>query len=91
MPEGSAGLAANVLGKLKNLLAKPISARISTAVRLTGIPSTTLYELIRSGQIKNVKIDRSIVIPYRCLLRLMDGLQRARVQSQHPRSVAGLR
>jgi len=55
-----------------DLPAEPISVRISTAVRLTGIPRSTLYELIASGQIETVKIGRSTFIPYRCLKRLLD-------------------
>jgi excisionase family DNA binding protein len=52
---------------------EPISVRVATAVRLTGIPRSTLYELIRDGQIETVKIGRSTFIPYRCLKRLVDG------------------
>jgi len=55
-----------------DLPAEPISVRISTAVRLTGIPRSTLYELIASGQIETVKIGRSTFIPFRCLKRLVD-------------------
>lgn len=58
---------------LDTLPAEPISVRISTAVRLTGIPRTTLYELIKSGEIETVKIGRSTFIPYRCLKRLVGG------------------
>lgn len=43
------------------------------AVRLTGIPRSTLYELIASGQIETVKIGRSTFIPFRCLKRLIEG------------------
>lgn len=55
------------------VLLEPISVRIATAVRLTGIGRSTLYELIASGQIETVKIGRSTFIPYRCLKRLIDG------------------
>lgn len=51
---------------------EPISVRIATAVKLTGIPRTTLYELIRSGEIETFKIGRSTFIPYRCLKKLVD-------------------
>lgn len=50
---------------------EPISVRIAVAVRLTGIPRSTLYELISAGQIETVKIGRSTFIPYRCLKRLV--------------------
>lgn len=59
------------LAALEDLPAEPISVRISAAVRLTGIPRSTLYELIASGQIETVKIGRSTFIPFRCLKRLI--------------------
>jgi excisionase family DNA binding protein len=60
------------LAAFDGLPVEPISVRISTAVRLTGIGRSTLYELIASGQIETVKIGRSTFIPYRCLKRLID-------------------
>jgi excisionase family DNA binding protein len=50
---------------------EPISVRIATAVKLTGIGRSTLYELIGSGEIETVKIGRSTLIPYRSLKRLI--------------------
>lgn len=64
---------ATALEELRTLPMEPISVRISAAVKLTGIPRTTLYELIKSGDIETVKIGRSTFIPYRCLRRLIDG------------------
>lgn len=52
---------------------EPISVRVATAVKLTGIPRTTLYELIKAGEIETVKIGRSTFIPFRCLRNLMRG------------------
>ena len=52
---------------------EPLSVRIATAVKLTGIGRSTLYELINSGEIETVKIGRSTFIPYRCLKRLIEG------------------
>jgi len=62
---------ATALEELQTLPTEPISVRISTAVKLTGIPRTTLYELMKSGEIETVKIGRSTFIPYRCLRRLV--------------------
>jgi excisionase family DNA binding protein len=59
------------LAAFDDLPVEPISVRISTAVRLTGIGRSTLYELIASGQIETVKIGRSTFIPYGCLKRLI--------------------
>ena len=50
---------------------EPISVRIAMAVKLTGIGRSTLYELIKSGQLEVVKIGRSTFIPYRCLKKLI--------------------
>lgn len=61
------------IAELDALPIEPISVRIATAVRLTGIPRTTLYELIKSGEIETVKIGRSTFIPFRCLRRLVGG------------------
>jgi len=64
---------AAILDEHRTLPAEPISVRVATAVKLTGIPRTTLYELIASGEIDTVKIGRSTFIPYRQLKRLIDG------------------
>ncbi len=52
---------------------EPVSVRVSTAVKLTGLGRSTLYELIKSGEIETVKIGRSTLIPYRCLKKLAGG------------------
>lgn len=58
---------------MEALPAEPISVRIAVAVKLTGIGRSTLYELIKSGEIETVKIGRSTYIPYRCLKTLVGG------------------
>lgn len=72
-PEQRRDEANRVAAELASLPTEPISVRISTAVKLTGIPRTTLYELIKSGEIETVKVGRSTFIPYRCLRRLVGG------------------
>ena len=62
-----------ILDTFATLPTEPISVRVSTAVTLTGLGRSTLYELIASGQIETVKIGRSTFIPYRCLKRLIEG------------------
>jgi excisionase family DNA binding protein len=52
---------------------EPLTVRIATAVKLTGIGRSTLYELINSGEIQTVKVGRSTLIPFSCLKRLIDG------------------
>lgn len=57
---------------IENLPTEPISVRIAMAVRLTGIGRSTLYELIKSGEIETVKVGRSTLIPYRSIKRLVE-------------------
>lgn len=72
-PKERSKVLTEALEKFSDLPTEPLTVRVSTAVKLTGIPRTTLYELIRDGQIETVKIGRSTLIPYRCLRRLIDG------------------
>ncbi|WP_313804038.1 helix-turn-helix domain-containing protein [Sphingobium sp.] len=72
-PEERSCEKATALEELQTLPTEPISVRVATAVKLTGIPRTMLYELIKLGEIETVKIGRSTFIPYRCLRRLMRG------------------
>lgn len=65
-------LAAEALAALEALPTEPLSVRIADAVKLTGIPRTTLYELIGSGAIETVKIGRSTFILYASLKRLFE-------------------
>lgn len=63
-------IAAEALAAQDALPTEPISVRIADAVKLTGIPRTTLYELIGAGSIETVKIGRSTFILYASLKRL---------------------
>jgi excisionase family DNA binding protein len=65
--------AQDTLAAPETLPTEPISVRVAMAVKLTGIGRSTLYELIKSGQIETVKVGRSTFIPYRCLKRLVGG------------------
>ena len=49
---------------------EPLTVRIATAVHLTGISRSRLYELIQSGELKTVKVGRSTLIPYASLKAL---------------------
>lgn len=49
---------------------EPLTVRISTAVQLTGISRSRLYELIQSGDLITVKVGRSTLIPYKSLKAL---------------------
>jgi len=58
------------LSFLDDLPTEPICVRVATAVKLTGIPRSTLYELIGAGEIETAKIGRSTFILYASLKRL---------------------
>lgn len=72
-PEERRQVAQEALAEQAALPSEPISVRVATAVKLTGIGRSTLYELIKSGEIETVKIGRSTFIPYRCLKKLVGG------------------
>ncbi|KKW94087.1 helix-turn-helix domain-containing protein [Sphingobium chungbukense] len=50
----------------------PISVRIGTAVRMTGIGRSKLYELIQQGAIDVVKIGSATLVPVASLHRLLE-------------------
>ena len=52
---------------------EPLTVRISTAVQLTGISRSRLYELIQSGDLEVVRVGRCTLISYRSLKRLTGG------------------
>ncbi|MCG7349585.1 excisionase family DNA-binding protein [Sphingomonas sp. ACRSK] len=52
------------------IVIEPLTVRISTAVQLTGISRSRLYELIQSGELETVKVGRSTLIPYKSLKAL---------------------
>jgi len=51
---------------------EPICVRIAAAVKLTGIGRSTLYELIKAGELETVKVGRSTFIRYVSLKRLFE-------------------
>ncbi len=51
---------------------KPLSVRVSAAVKMTGIGRSKLYELIQEGAIDIVKIGSSTLIPVASLERLLE-------------------
>lgn len=54
----------------------PITVRIERATQLTGIGRTKLYELIKSGSIKSVRIGRSRHIVVASLIQFINELPR---------------
>ncbi|MEO8453866.1 MAG: helix-turn-helix domain-containing protein [Sphingomicrobium sp.] len=55
---------------VQQLAIEPLTVRISTAVQLTGISRSRLYELIQSGDLETVKVGRSTLIPFKSLKTL---------------------
>jgi excisionase family DNA binding protein len=51
---------------------KPLTVRISMAVKMTGIGRSKIYELIQEGAIEVVKIGASTLIPVASLERLIE-------------------
>lgn len=51
---------------------EPICVRIAVAVKLTGIGRSTLYELIKAGELETIKVGRSTFIRYASLKRLFE-------------------
>lgn len=51
---------------------EPLTVRVSTAVRITGLSRSRIYELIQSGDLNTVKVGRATLVQYRSL-KLLTG------------------
>lgn len=49
---------------------EPLTVRISTAVRITGLSRSRIYELIQSGDLETVKVGRATLVQYGSLKAL---------------------
>ncbi|MBA4092231.1 MAG: DNA-binding protein [Sphingobium sp.] len=49
---------------------EPLTVRISTAVRITGLSRSRIYELIQSGDLDTVKVGRATLVQYESLKAL---------------------
>lgn len=52
---------------------EPLTVRVSTAVRITGLSRSRIYELIQSGDLETVKVGRATLIQYGGLKALTAG------------------
>ena len=59
--------------KYRDLSDLPMTLRVEDLMPLLGIGRNTAYELIRSGQIRSVRVGRQIRIPREALLEFLDG------------------
>lgn len=50
---------------------EPLTVRISTATRITGIGRSKLYELIKAGEIETAKVGASTLLSVESLRRLV--------------------
>jgi excisionase family DNA binding protein len=46
---------------------EPLTVRISTAVRITGLSRSRIYELIQAGDINVTKVGRATLVQYQSL------------------------
>ena len=54
---------------------EPLTVRVSTAVRITGLSRSRIYELIQSGDLETVKVGRATLIQYQTLKTLTSSKQ----------------
>lgn len=50
---------------------EPLTVRISTAVRITGLSRSRIYELIQTGDIETVKVGRATLVQFHSLKSLV--------------------
>jgi hypothetical protein len=49
---------------------EPLTVRIATAVRITGLSRSRIYELTQSGDLDTVKVGRATLVQYQSLKRM---------------------
>jgi excisionase family DNA binding protein len=49
---------------------EPLTVRVSTAVRITGLSRSRIYELIQSGDLETVKVGRATLVQFKSLKEL---------------------
>ena len=59
--------------KYRNLHDLPMTLRVEELMPILGIGRNTAYELIRSGQLRSIRIGRQIRIPRDALLEFLNG------------------
>ena len=59
--------------KYRDLQDLPMTLRVEELMPILGIGRNTAYELIRSGQIRSIRIGRRIRIPRDALLEFLNG------------------
>lgn len=49
---------------------QPLTVRVATAVRITGLSRSRIYELIQSGDLETIKVGRATLIQFQSLRKL---------------------
>jgi excisionase family DNA binding protein len=57
--------------KPSQAMIEPLTVRVATAVRITGLSRSRVYELIQSGDLETVKVGRSTLIVFGSLKALV--------------------
>jgi excisionase family DNA binding protein len=50
---------------------EPLTVRVATAVKITGLGRSRIYELIQSGDLETVKVGRATLISYASVKELV--------------------
>lgn len=58
-------------GSVSSAAIEPLTVRIVTAVQITGLSRSRIYELIQSGDLETVKVGRSTLILFGSLKALV--------------------
>ena len=59
-----------MIGRAWEKKIEPLTVRISTAVRITGLSRSRIYELIQAGDLDTVKVGRATLVQYASLKAL---------------------
>lgn len=50
---------------------EPLTVRVATAVQITGLSRSRIYEIIKAGELETVKVGRSTLVKYASLKALL--------------------
>ncbi|SLK12240.1 helix-turn-helix domain-containing protein [Novosphingobium mathurense] len=50
---------------------EPLTVRVATAVQITGLSRSRIYEIIKAGELETVKVGRATLVKYASLKALL--------------------
>ena len=68
--DSAAAVEVDMIERTWEMKIEPLTVRISTAVRITGLSRSRIYELIQSGELDTVKVGRATLVQYASLKQL---------------------